>query len=93
MYSVYTCKPCGFESYLKAVPKIIFLKKKSAYYSSKMSSCKMVSYKEYSIWFWQNQVYQPPKDLTTCCGSCKNLSCLHTFSNGTVSNFKVCFYI
>ncbi|NWW99884.1 OTOG protein, partial [Caloenas nicobarica] len=35
-----------------------------------------------------NQVYQPPKDLTTCCGSCKNLSCLHTFSNGTVSNIK-----
>ncbi|XP_009947208.1 PREDICTED: otogelin [Leptosomus discolor] len=35
-----------------------------------------------------NQVYQPPKDLTTCCGSCKNLSCFHTFSNGTVSNFK-----
>ncbi|XP_032546955.1 otogelin [Chiroxiphia lanceolata] len=35
-----------------------------------------------------NQVYQPPKDLTTCCGSCKNLSCLHTFSNGTVSHFK-----
>ncbi|XP_071415603.1 otogelin [Pithys albifrons albifrons] len=35
-----------------------------------------------------NQVYQPPKDLTTCCGSCKNLSCLHTFSNGTVSSFK-----
>ncbi|KFO10673.1 Otogelin, partial [Balearica regulorum gibbericeps] len=35
-----------------------------------------------------NQVYQPPKDLTTCCGTCKNLSCLHTFSNGTISNFK-----
>ncbi|NXN35595.1 OTOG protein, partial [Rhinoptilus africanus] len=35
-----------------------------------------------------NQVYQPPKDLSTCCGSCKNLSCLHTLSNGTVSNFK-----
>ncbi|KAM6308955.1 otogelin [Aegotheles albertisi] len=35
-----------------------------------------------------NQIYQPPKDLTTCCGSCKNVSCLHTFSNGTVSNFK-----
>ncbi|NXJ61135.1 OTOG protein, partial [Rostratula benghalensis] len=35
-----------------------------------------------------NQVYQPPKDLSTCCGSCKNMSCLHTFSNGTVSNFK-----
>ncbi|NXD25862.1 OTOG protein, partial [Spelaeornis formosus] len=35
-----------------------------------------------------NQVYQPPKDLTTCCGSCKNLSCLHTFSNGTATSFK-----
>ncbi|NXI66764.1 OTOG protein, partial [Anseranas semipalmata] len=35
-----------------------------------------------------NQVYQPPKDLTTCCGSCKNVSCLHTFNNGTVANFK-----
>ncbi|NWV30281.1 OTOG protein, partial [Origma solitaria] len=35
-----------------------------------------------------NQVYQPPKDLTTCCGSCTNLSCLHTFGNGTVSSFK-----
>ncbi|NWZ99027.1 OTOG protein, partial [Nesospiza acunhae] len=35
-----------------------------------------------------NQVYQPPKDLATCCGSCKNLSCLHTFSNGTVTSFK-----
>ncbi|XP_068541262.1 otogelin [Anas acuta] len=35
-----------------------------------------------------NQVYQPPKDLTTCCGSCKNMSCLHTFNNGTVASFK-----
>ncbi|NWT57135.1 OTOG protein, partial [Erythrocercus mccallii] len=35
-----------------------------------------------------NQVYQPPKDLTTCCGSCKNLSCLYTFSNGTIASFK-----
>uniref|UniRef100_A0A452ISK9 Otogelin n=1 Tax=Gopherus agassizii TaxID=38772 RepID=A0A452ISK9_9SAUR len=35
-----------------------------------------------------NQVYEPPNDLTTCCGHCKNVSCLHTFSNGTVSNFK-----
>ncbi|NWZ68155.1 OTOG protein, partial [Acrocephalus arundinaceus] len=35
-----------------------------------------------------NQVYQPPKDLTACCGSCKNMSCLHTFSNGTVTSFK-----
>ncbi|XP_074853854.1 otogelin [Carettochelys insculpta] len=35
-----------------------------------------------------NQVYEPPRDLTTCCGHCKNVSCRHTFSNGTVSNFK-----
>ncbi|NWT85458.1 OTOG protein, partial [Lanius ludovicianus] len=35
-----------------------------------------------------NQIYQPPKDLTTCCGICKNLSCLHTFSNGTIASFK-----
>ncbi|NXR19747.1 OTOG protein, partial [Cinclus mexicanus] len=35
-----------------------------------------------------NQVYQPPKDLTTCCGSCKNLSCVHTFTNGTITSFK-----
>ncbi|PKU49171.1 otogelin [Limosa lapponica baueri] len=41
----------------------------------------------------KNQVYQPPKDLSTCCGSCKNVSCLHTFSNGTVSNFKVGGYV
>ncbi|XP_054825974.1 otogelin [Eublepharis macularius] len=35
-----------------------------------------------------NQIYEPPKDLTTCCGQCKNISCVHTFSNGTVSLFK-----
>uniref|UniRef100_A0ACB8G3D6 Uncharacterized protein n=1 Tax=Sphaerodactylus townsendi TaxID=933632 RepID=A0ACB8G3D6_9SAUR len=35
-----------------------------------------------------NQVYEPPRDLTTCCGQCKNVSCVHSFSNGTVSHFK-----
>nr|XP_056707924.1 otogelin [Euleptes europaea] len=35
-----------------------------------------------------NQIYVPPKDLTTCCGQCKNVSCVHSFSNGTVSRFK-----
>ncbi|XP_060118015.1 otogelin [Heteronotia binoei] len=35
-----------------------------------------------------NQIYEPPKDLTTCCGQCKNVSCVHFFSNGTVSHFK-----
>nr|XP_060610964.1 otogelin [Anolis sagrei ordinatus] len=35
-----------------------------------------------------NQVYQHPKDLTTCCGICKNISCIHNFSNGTISHFK-----
>uniref|UniRef100_A0A8D2JI74 Otogelin n=1 Tax=Varanus komodoensis TaxID=61221 RepID=A0A8D2JI74_VARKO len=34
------------------------------------------------------QVYEPPKDVTTCCGKCKNVSCVHAFSNGTVSHFK-----
>ncbi|XP_033009673.1 otogelin isoform X2 [Lacerta agilis] len=35
-----------------------------------------------------NEVYEPPEDLTTCCGKCKNVSCVHSFSNGTVSHFK-----
>uniref|UniRef100_A0A8D0C7V5 Otogelin n=1 Tax=Salvator merianae TaxID=96440 RepID=A0A8D0C7V5_SALMN len=35
-----------------------------------------------------NQVYEPPKDLTNCCGKCRNVSCVHTFSNGTISHFK-----
>ncbi|XP_042315379.1 otogelin [Sceloporus undulatus] len=35
-----------------------------------------------------HQMYESPKDLTTCCGICKNVSCIHTFSNGTLSHFK-----
>uniref|UniRef100_A0A5F8H7H0 Otogelin n=1 Tax=Monodelphis domestica TaxID=13616 RepID=A0A5F8H7H0_MONDO len=30
-----------------------------------------------------NQEYQPPQDLATCCGSCKNVSCLFMLPNGT----------
>uniref|UniRef100_A0A8C7E3R6 Otogelin n=1 Tax=Naja naja TaxID=35670 RepID=A0A8C7E3R6_NAJNA len=35
-----------------------------------------------------HQVYERPKDLTTCCGKCRNVSCVHTFTNGTISYFK-----
>ncbi|XP_013917160.1 PREDICTED: otogelin [Thamnophis sirtalis] len=35
-----------------------------------------------------HQVYERPKDLTTCCGKCKNVSCVYTFTNGTISYFK-----
>ncbi|XP_048463275.1 otogelin-like protein [Rhincodon typus] len=32
-----------------------------------------------------NQVYVPPSDLTTCCGQCKNVSCLVNFENRTTT--------
>uniref|UniRef100_F6U4F8 Otogelin n=1 Tax=Ornithorhynchus anatinus TaxID=9258 RepID=F6U4F8_ORNAN len=35
-----------------------------------------------------NQEYEPPRDVSTCCGTCRNVSCLHTFPNGTVSKSK-----
>ncbi|XP_029438960.1 otogelin [Rhinatrema bivittatum] len=35
-----------------------------------------------------NQIYEPPEDLTTCCGNCKNVSCLHTVVNGTLTSYK-----
>ncbi|MBN3324021.1 OTOG protein, partial [Atractosteus spatula] len=35
-----------------------------------------------------NQVYLPPKDLTTCCGVCKNISCIYHMDNGSVALFK-----
>nr|XP_033784676.1 otogelin [Geotrypetes seraphini] len=35
-----------------------------------------------------NQVYEPPEDLTKCCGSCRNVSCLHTVANGTLTSYK-----
>ncbi|XP_012412723.1 otogelin [Trichechus manatus latirostris] len=34
-----------------------------------------------------NQEYQHPRDLAACCGSCRNVSCLFTFPNGTTSLF------
>uniref|UniRef100_A0A8C3X1E6 Otogelin n=1 Tax=Catagonus wagneri TaxID=51154 RepID=A0A8C3X1E6_9CETA len=34
-----------------------------------------------------NQEYEHPRDLAACCGSCKNVSCLFTFPNGTTSLF------
>lgn len=38
----------------------------------------------------QNQEYEHPRDLAACCGSCRNVSCLFTFPNGTTSLFLVC---
>ncbi|XP_023442452.2 otogelin [Dasypus novemcinctus] len=34
-----------------------------------------------------NQEYAPPRDLAACCGSCRNVSCLFTFPNGTTFLF------
>ncbi|XP_056410310.1 otogelin-like [Hyla sarda] len=31
-----------------------------------------------------NQLYEPPGDVTRCCGRCRNVSCVHTLLNGTV---------
>ncbi|MEJ1287072.1 otogelin [Cricetulus griseus] len=36
-----------------------------------------------------NQEYDHPRDLAACCGSCRNVSCLFTFPNGTTSLFLV----
>ncbi|XP_024118852.1 otogelin isoform X2 [Oryzias melastigma] len=35
-----------------------------------------------------NQIYVPPKDQSTCCGVCKNISCLYQHENGTTSLYK-----
>ncbi|XP_067901966.1 otogelin-like [Heterodontus francisci] len=35
-----------------------------------------------------NQVYIPPTDLTTCCGLCKNVSCLDNLENETTTMHK-----
>ncbi|ELW70757.1 Otogelin [Tupaia chinensis] len=34
-----------------------------------------------------NQEYEHPRDLAACCGTCRNVSCLFTFPNGTTSLF------
>lgn len=38
---------------------------------------------------FQNQIYTPPKDQSTCCGVCKNISCLYQHENGTSLLYKV----
>uniref|UniRef100_A0A6Q2ZQM3 Otogelin n=1 Tax=Esox lucius TaxID=8010 RepID=A0A6Q2ZQM3_ESOLU len=35
-----------------------------------------------------NQIYIPPKDQTSCCGVCKNISCLYQNKNGTAILYK-----
>ncbi|KAM8877816.1 otogelin [Synchiropus picturatus] len=35
-----------------------------------------------------NQIYIPPKDLSTCCGVCKNISCFYEHENGTTALYK-----
>ncbi|XP_075423815.1 otogelin isoform X2 [Ascaphus truei] len=40
-----------------------------------------------------NQVYEPPKDLTTCCGQCKNVSCLYAVVNGTLLSHMMGGYV
>lgn len=38
---------------------------------------------------FQNQIYIPPKDQSTCCGVCRNISCLYKHENGTAVLYKV----
>ncbi|XP_030582086.1 otogelin [Archocentrus centrarchus] len=35
-----------------------------------------------------NQIYVPPKEQSTCCGVCKNISCLYEHENGTTGLYK-----
>ncbi|XP_056591424.1 otogelin [Triplophysa dalaica] len=35
-----------------------------------------------------HQIYFPPKDYSSCCGVCKNISCLHRNDNGSVTMHK-----
>ncbi|XP_039991611.1 otogelin [Xiphias gladius] len=35
-----------------------------------------------------NQIYVPPKDQSTCCGVCKNISCPYQHENGTAVFYK-----
>uniref|UniRef100_I3JM53 Otogelin n=1 Tax=Oreochromis niloticus TaxID=8128 RepID=I3JM53_ORENI len=35
-----------------------------------------------------NQIYVPPKDQSTCCGVCKNISCIYEHDNGTTGLYK-----
>ncbi|XP_076584321.1 otogelin [Chaetodon auriga] len=35
-----------------------------------------------------NQIYVPPKDQSSCCGVCRNISCLYEHENGTTVLYK-----
>ncbi|XP_041075203.1 otogelin-like [Polyodon spathula] len=35
-----------------------------------------------------NQVYKPPDDLTTCCGVCRNTSCIYQMDNRSIALYK-----
>ncbi|KAJ0001780.1 hypothetical protein NQD34_001576 [Periophthalmus magnuspinnatus] len=35
-----------------------------------------------------NQIYVPPKDQSSCCGFCKNISCSYEHENGTTNYYK-----
>uniref|UniRef100_A0A3P8VXA6 Otogelin n=1 Tax=Cynoglossus semilaevis TaxID=244447 RepID=A0A3P8VXA6_CYNSE len=35
-----------------------------------------------------NQIYIPPRDQSTCCGVCKNISCIYEHENGTAALYK-----
>ncbi|XP_061590678.1 otogelin [Cololabis saira] len=41
-----------------------------------------------SIHCQPNQIYIPPKDQSSCCGVCKNISCLYQHENGTTGLYK-----
>ncbi|KAM9301713.1 otogelin [Gastrophryne carolinensis] len=36
-----------------------------------------------------NQVYEPPRDASRCCGRCRNVSCVQTLLNGTVLTHRM----
>ncbi|XP_062404738.1 otogelin [Sardina pilchardus] len=37
---------------------------------------------------YPNQMYIPPKDLSSCCGVCRNISCLYKNENGSITLYK-----
>lgn len=41
---------------------------------------------------FQNQIYIPPRDQSTCCGVCKNISCIYEHENGTAALYKVRYF-
>ncbi|KAM7424628.1 hypothetical protein PAMA_000809 [Pampus argenteus] len=66
-----------------------------AFLSDPQNQCACKRYKcDYIIVYlinrmFQNQIYIPPKDQSTCCGVCKNISCMYEHENGTTALYKV----